>query len=552
MYPYINIINNFDARNPYVVGYTYLGADRILTNELSIRENKPNGRSIYSRESTKFDKNHEIPQDTLKNGVSYLAKVRVKVGGKWSPWSPEVKFLCLAEPTVTFTSLDEKNYIYNNDVLMTAIYRQAQGEKIKTYQFTLMNENKVPITKYPVRYPNENEPNILKERIGGLVKGKLYYVGCRVITHNGINHLEIKEFVPHYVAPTLEGSVQVKNQEDNGQILIQTFMKQLLGTQTKAYIPNAPNDDPMNYSYLNKEWVIIPPSMPLYFTRIGMAKAGDWVFKVWCKNVVNGTMLDFSKEFGDGIHVKIIKHDDYVIAEKEYRGIKSRVRSNIVKDLKLNPFCLYVRSVEHRIQLDIIPMDSYVINYDVSSNDIPQSIVLKQSSARDIITLSDMTTMEGDSSSLISNKYDKKSAKVIVTETNGRARLAASHNVISILEGVLGDSIWKGKIDIADKVKIAKNLVEDAGITLTARGSSTTDNNINIHLWNGSEWDKVSESSTSILIEHNVRSIDLNKYLDNSGNVTVMIEADHMTSNGLSEVELDYTQIRIKANLKKV
>lgn len=351
------MIENFDATKEYVVSYTYLGAQRITTNQLQIREAVSGSKPMYDRSLTRFDKNHTVQKDVLQNGKSYWARVRVQLDEKnWSDWSAETEFMCLRTPTLTFDSLDDKNYIYNNDVQMAVIYRQEQGERVETYQFTLLNQNKTPLHKYPTRIPEPTSPNVFTERISDLVKGKLYYVGVRITTVNGINYYETHEFIPHFVTPSLDGIVAVKNNGNDGQVLVQSFLKQMLGTQTKPFIPNGLNDSPLNYTFMNNEWIIIPQEMPLMFTRLGMAKASDFVVKVWCQNILNGTMLYFTEELGGGVPMKFVKHDNYITCEKEYHGIKSRTKSNTVDNLGLGEFYLYIKVIEFRVEMKIVPL----------------------------------------------------------------------------------------------------------------------------------------------------------------------------------------------------
>lgn len=551
MKPYVNLMSNFDATKEYVITYTYLGAERILTNEVSIREAKPNAKPVYTRESTKFDKNHTIPANTLENGKSYLIKIRVKVDGKWSEWSAESRFLCLSEPVIKFQSLDEKSYVYNNDILMTAIYRQEQGERVKTYQFTLMDENKVPIVKYPVRYPDVSSPNILQERINSLVKGRMYHIGCRVITYNGLNHLEVHEFVPHYIAPSLDGIIQTKPQSDSGQILVQTYLKQLLGTQTKPYIPNAPNDDPINYAFLNNEWIVIPPTMPLSYVRLGMAKASDWVGKIWCKNVLNGVMLDFSREFGDGVHIKFIKYDDYIVVEKEYNGVVSRTKSNVIKGLKLNPFFMYIKVVEFRISVRIEAMDKYDILFNFGGSMLGNTSHLLIGADREELPPEKMTKPNKILLDNIRYKGDNKEVKVIGKKQNDRSQLAVAFNVIEILENQLSDSIWRGKTDLASKVKFARNITDNIVITMTARGSSTVDNKISTRLWDGSSWILFDESDNARLSDIKIEVKDKDRYITDDGFITVGMLTDHMYQDGVSEISLDYIQLGITTNMRK-
>ena len=284
MQPYINIVENFDANLDYVITYNYLGSERITTNEVQIREAVSGSLSVYTRESTKFDKNHVVPALSLLNGKTYWVKIRVQVNETtWSDWSPEVEFMCLRTPNITFDSLDEKGYIYNNDIMMTAVYRQEQGERVETYQFTLMNQNKVPVTTYPVRIPDVLSPSVFTERISDLIKGRIYYIGCRVKTKNGINHFEVHEFIPHFVTPSLDGIVTVRNNSEEGQVLVQSYLKQMLGTQTKPFIPNAETDNSNNYTFMSGDWVIIPAEKPLMYTRLGMAITLDLYMMEWSK-----------------------------------------------------------------------------------------------------------------------------------------------------------------------------------------------------------------------------------------------------------------------------
>lgn len=356
MIPFLNIIDNFDANFDYTMYFSYLGSSRMIKNKLSIRESNSD-KSVYERESTKFDKSHVVPKGVLVNGKSYKAKISImqETGEEWTGWSPEVEFLCLSTPVIVFDNIDHQRFVYNDDVMMTAIYRQEQGEKVEAFQFVLMDENKVPLTEFPTRIPNPRTPSILQERVSGLVKGRLYYLSCKVITTNGINYTEFQEFIPQFIAPTVNGIVQVSNQGDSGQVLVQAFLKQMLGTQAKAYVPYADDDGEWNYVFLNDDWIVIPPDMPLVFTRLGMAKSSDWIGKIWCKNVPNGLMLDFSRELGEETHIKFYKHDEYITCEKEFAGIKSRTKSNTVKGLKLKEFYLYIKVIEYRVQMKIVP-----------------------------------------------------------------------------------------------------------------------------------------------------------------------------------------------------
>ncbi|HFI0463207.1 TPA: hypothetical protein ACGO1T_000551 [Streptococcus suis] len=360
MQPYLNLVQNFDSLLDYEFHFTYLGADRITTNELSIRENKRNSLPVYVQQSTRFDTSHTLPKETLTNGVSYLAKIRVQTEGSWSEWSPEMEFTCLRTPRLIFETMQDGKFVYNNDIKMAVRFYQEQGDKVDTYQFILMDQNRIPLSKFPTRRPLLTSPNILTERISDLVKGRLYYVGVRVRTKLGIDYYDTQELIPHFVAPALAGIVEAKNQTEDGQILVQAHLKQTLGIQTRAEIKGqgTHGSATFGYVYIGGEWVIIPPDKPLLYKQLGMAKASDWVGKLWLRNIPNGTFLEFETTHQNGIGMKFIKYDDYIVCQKDYLnddglGVQSRHISNIVPGLGTKSFYLYIKVIEFRVEMYI-------------------------------------------------------------------------------------------------------------------------------------------------------------------------------------------------------
>ena len=325
MNTFLESVDTFDATKDYTVYFKYVGSSRMKANEIKVI-NKATEEVAYDAISVLLDKKQVIPANTLKNGVEYIVQVRVKDNDNvWGDWSAKESFLCLKEPVVHFDTIDEKNYVYNNDLLMTAVYTQEQGERVETYQFILMNENKIVTKEFPVRVPEEKNPNT-------------------------------RTFMPQYIAPTVSGIVNAMNQDDTGQVLIQSFLKQILGSQAKAYVVNSEHtadEIEFEYNFINHEWVVIPKDKPLMYRRLGMGLATDWVAKMWCKNIPNGTMFELYDKDGKGVHIKFIKHDNYITCEKTLGKVTSRVRSNVVEGLGLNNFYLYVKMVEFRVMIYI-------------------------------------------------------------------------------------------------------------------------------------------------------------------------------------------------------
>lgn len=353
--PILNQVRNYDANEEYTFNFMYLGAEATTTNTLSIRKDEPDSKPIYEKDQVSLDKNHILPAKTLTNGNAYLVKVRVKTDKGYSEWSAEIKFTCFATPKIVFDTIDQKQFIYTNDVLMSAVYLQEQGEPVSTYQFTLYDQRHVIVQKYPVRVPDENSPTRFSERVKDIRKGKLYYIGLKVTTKHGIIYEQLQQFTAQYVAPSISGVVHPILNKDEGQIAVELFLKQMLGTSARAYVPNRKNDNDDQYTYWKNDYVVVPKENPLMYTKLAMAKASDWVAKLWVMNVQNGVFLDFAPTFGDGQHIRFIKHDDYITCEKQAGRIVSRTRSNSIPGLKLRPFFLFIRVKEYRIEMKIVP-----------------------------------------------------------------------------------------------------------------------------------------------------------------------------------------------------
>lgn len=357
--PILNQASNYDAKNSYTFTFTYLGAEHTTTNTLSIREDGSGTKPVYEKDQVSLDKNHILPATTLNNGTAYLAKVRVKLKDGYSEWSPEIKFTCYTTPRILFDTIDQHQFIYTNDVLMSAIYTQAQNEPVTSYQYTLYDQRHVALVKYPIRKPERNSPTRFSERVSNIKKGKLYYIGLKVVTGHGIIYEQLQEFTAQYITPSVSGIIQPTMNKDDGQIVVDLFLKQLLGTSARAYIPKRKNDNADNYTYWKDDYVFVPKENPLIYTKLAMAKASDWIGKFWVMNVQNGLFLDFSPAEDRGQHIKFYKHDDYITCEKEFGQIKSRTRSNVIKDLKLRPFYMFVYVKEYRVEIKIVPDQTF-------------------------------------------------------------------------------------------------------------------------------------------------------------------------------------------------
>jgi hypothetical protein len=350
--PILLPIAPFDANVGVSFYYTFTGSLQSTANNVRITDVET-GLAVYDFIYNGFEKIHPIPPAELSNGKKYKAKIRVKYSdGSFSPYSEEVEFLAIATPVLDIDNIDGQGYVYNSDVTFTARYTQTDGELVKTYRFSLYDENETLIQNYPLRYP-EDAGVVLTETIKGLEKGKGYFIEVVIETKNGFVWSDREKFIPIYLVPAVHGIIQTENDSDDGFVRVSAELKQILGTQVRA---TDPNDQYIsdNYQYENNEWIIVPEDNPVIFRGLGMNRASDFVMKVWCKNVPIGTkFLELSPKGDTDIPIQFWRYEDRVVAVKEYAGIRSRHCSNILEIPESSQFMLYAKAIEHRIDLTL-------------------------------------------------------------------------------------------------------------------------------------------------------------------------------------------------------
>jgi hypothetical protein len=352
--PTLLAIQPWDATKGTSVYYTYTGSQQALENHLVITD-LSTGAIVYSHEYSSFEKVHHIPPNLLTNGKAYKAKIRVKhVDGTYSPYSNEVNFKVFATPVLDIESIDGQGYVYNSDVMFVATYSQSDGELVKTYRFSLYDENEDLIMNFPIRVPSS--PNNLTETVKGLEKGKGYFIECAIETVNGLVYSHRERFIPMYIVPSINGIISTVSDSEEGFIRITANLKQILGTQVKGSPKTVEVTEQLvdNYEYIDDDWIVVPQDNPVIFKGLGMNRASDFVLKVWCKDIPNNTkFLELSPAENNGIAIQFWKYQDRIVAVKELNGVRSIYCSNIVIIPTGAEFMLYVKAIEHRIDLSL-------------------------------------------------------------------------------------------------------------------------------------------------------------------------------------------------------
>lgn len=355
-------INPFDSREGKSIYYEFTGYKQTVGSNLVV-EDYETSRTIYDFDYTTFEKVHHLPPSILQNGKIYLAKVRaIYDDGGYSDYSNIIKFRTLSKPILDITTIDGQGYVYNKDITFTASYEQSNGEAVKEYMFSLYDENEDLIKRYPIREPDNQRD--FSELVKGLEKGKAYFIECKIETRNGFQYSHRERFIPMYVVPSVNGVMSTESDTDEGFIRISAHLKKITGTQVRACGQNCELDeydgsqsdnddyDSDNYEYIDKEWVVIPKGKNIIFRDLTMSKASDFITKVWFKNIPNNTkFMEISPEGNKGIAIEFWKLKDRIVARKSYGGVISEYTSNKISLGDNIEFMLFIRAIEHRIDL---------------------------------------------------------------------------------------------------------------------------------------------------------------------------------------------------------
>ena len=143
--PIIKPIEPFDAASNAFISFVWNGA--MAYNNRIVVYNATTMNVVYDHtySGNYYKLNHEIPANTLTNGLKYAVQISViDRNGDVSDFSDKYYFWVLESPTFYFEGLDPDNItlIESSSYVATLHYEQEDGVKISSYQFFLYNSTK--------------------------------------------------------------------------------------------------------------------------------------------------------------------------------------------------------------------------------------------------------------------------------------------------------------------------------------------------------------------------------------------------------------------------
>lgn len=236
--PVLNTVDSFDAINQQVFTFNYNGAEQIVKNKLTIRENLRN-EVVYSQSQNGLKYEHILPANTLKNGTYYNAYLTVfDSNDTESPESNVVQFYCYATPSFILTNMPTGNVIENASYNFTFQYTQSQNQPLNIYVVNLYDSNKRLLSSSGDLYAGStNVPLDLSYTIAGFDDDTTYYIEITGTTINNFSFgSELIEFTVNYTRPNMFTLLEITNLCKEGYINIKSNLISIDG-ETNANPP---------------------------------------------------------------------------------------------------------------------------------------------------------------------------------------------------------------------------------------------------------------------------------------------------------------------------
>ena len=245
--PIINEIVAFDANVGSYITFSASGGDQVTANEIKIAVNdsEQSETIVYQNKTTTYNLSHTIPPYILNNGVYYKVAVRTyDVLNNYSEWSSYQPFYCYTTPTITL-NIRNNQTITTHSYNVTAIYRQAQGERIEYAIIQLFNEQNVLIESSGYIYNSTSPPLTFNYFISGMNNNARYIISATAVTVNGTVVTNKANFRTDYGTITSTGVLNATIDSCNGYVNLKSSMlTNLIGIS---------NPDPA--TYINQEQI---------------------------------------------------------------------------------------------------------------------------------------------------------------------------------------------------------------------------------------------------------------------------------------------------------
>ena len=237
--PMLYSVAAFDASQAKTFTFNVIGGDQVVKNKLVIIR-QSDSAVIYQHTQTTFVYKHDLPSNTLTNGVYYQAYVvTYNANNDASPASNPIQFYCFSSPSFSFSNIPMSNIITNATYAFDVTYNQLESEMLNSYTFNLYNAQQSLLATSGILYVGgaSTLPLSLEYTFTGLNDNTSYYVEATGQTIHGmlVNTGKILIAV-QYEIPNVFSVLALTNNCKGGYITIQSNLVDIGGTS----IPSPP------------------------------------------------------------------------------------------------------------------------------------------------------------------------------------------------------------------------------------------------------------------------------------------------------------------------
>lgn len=347
--PRLHDVKVIDAKEAYIFEFDVFSGKQTVGSELVITEAN-SGQTIYKLYRDNLRKEHRIGANTLKNGMMYQAKVRVKdVAGGWSPYSDIVLFACYSKPIITIPTIDELGRVYNQTVLFEATYKQNEGDKLESYRYNLYNANKTLLSSFEQKFPDGD--GLMKQEITGLRNGTQYHIEVITLSVSGNKGASgLIPFKPLYVAPKISLTIDPQNIPEEGAVKLRASIVQII---LELY-----DDEGKLIPYEEVEYV---DGKKLDMNRSDYSKlrtdvgfdfeGGDFVLKFWIEKMPIGKIVEVTGKDTDFILERDERNKMRLSQQLKGSRLSTSYYSNTFNPNVQN--CITIRSVSGQFDITV-------------------------------------------------------------------------------------------------------------------------------------------------------------------------------------------------------
>lgn len=290
----------FDATKAYVFSFTSTGGStNITSNRLTVQRNDTL-EIVYNEQQTTFSYQHNLPADTLTNGVTYQATIQTYgADGSQSVPSVPIIFRCLETPTFEFTNIPTANTITANSYQFNLTYNQANGELLNSVVFNLYSASGALVSTSGNLTNFDTIPANVTYLFSGFENNGEYSIQANGQTVSGMSiSTSLVDLFVRYSDDSVYSDLIVTNNCNGGYITIQSSIVAILGKSN----PSPPLYVENRAVYLLKDgtWVKFDSGYEL---------TGDFTAKLWTWHM-NPNSEVFRMSTVDGAIVKLRNEND--------------------------------------------------------------------------------------------------------------------------------------------------------------------------------------------------------------------------------------------------